>query len=192
MKNLNRFIPAFFLFLAMAFMVSCSQDEALESLENTVDQAVAKQMILPLGYAQKGDAEIQAYMDNLDDEAYAQLFEHTRVGYYLESIGLREKVEAGMQEGDLYHDLDLTQVLTEKQVKELKQFTSNQFTSATRPCGSWHYSGTEYRCIKWGYITLPYGGGTYYGCKQYGYTCVYWRSCSNWPYKQYKYGCGAV
>ena len=188
MKTLQHFIPALVLLLVMTLMVSCSQDKAIESIEDSTNSAVAKELILPLGYAQKDQEEIQAYMESLDEEAFGALMEHTRIAYFLEEIGIREKVEKTMEEGDLYSGLDLTTILTDAQLKSMKMFTTDQYRPSTRPCGQWHYNGTVHKCVEWvRYWQHPYG--YLYYCARYGTTCEYWRSCSNWPYIQYRYGC---
>lgn len=182
MKTLKNYLPAFLFVLALFFMPSCSQDEIQEAVvpevENLAHDNLSDQkFILPLGYAQKSEEEVNNYLKTLEEDALVEkLVEHTRIAFYLNDIGMREKVEKTLKTGDLYSAADLNTLLSADQLKKMKSYQMALPEESTRWCSNWQYIGRTSVCLWYaGVICVPH-------CR-YDFT----KTCNYWPYSYYKY-----
>jgi len=175
------------LFLLCTFLfVSCEKegtnlaetDLSTDSQEVTEKYMQNRIAILPVGFDINSGEEVETYFSELNKQQTYELEEHTRIGFFLEEIGLREQVEEDMQIGDLYTDVNLSLYLSKDQLESLESSDILQFRNDGY-CGSWQNDGFQTFC----------GEFTIFGLCIGTYSC--WkevRGCAKWPYVQYRYG----
>lgn len=156
------------LFVCSLVFTSCSKQETIlaESLEETAFIIEKRNFVLPIGYENKSEGEIELYFNNLDVDGFDALEKSFQVRAYLVKIGKLELVTGEMLEGALYSDVDLSKYLTEREEIAMSDFKPTIDNSRN-----------EYRvfCGPSGWCSTP--------------VFQIWRRCNNTYYGFCSYGC---
>lgn len=118
------------------FLISCNKDtSSIEEIEtedsiqfysdysNTSESVeMADIMLFPKGVSDKGADEVMSYLVNLSDELSEELKDNNRIAEYLKSIGIYDSVYSKLENGQVFSDIEMDQILTNNQQIDLHNF----------------------------------------------------------------------
>lgn len=156
MKNFKTLIFSLLSILSISvFMTSCEREgidentnsiipsieiESNELVDSTVINAV---FILPFGFSELNDSEIDTYINSLSYEETKLLVESRIVVKYFESLSKMDLLEDKLNYGDIAGEEIMRELLSEKEVFAYDEFKL-RITAESRGCTSWRNVGSPY------------------------------------------------
>jgi len=133
-------------FTISVFLSSCEQDyvntnDPIETITNVAAKTEAV-YILPHGYDDLSQKQINEYVESLDESTTELLVESRKVAHYFKYLDKFELLYNNAKDGDIFDNNTLDKYLSKEETEGYSQFeipaeTDNQYNKKGCSCSSW-------------------------------------------------------